>query len=91
MDAALLREVSKSAVELIADRFDFASVRAVPTYTDKMHFFLDFGPLNLGQTMRFCAKLRGKVADQRLAADIQRRRNAAALCDPAPTSMRKQW
>lgn len=75
MDAALLREVSKSAVELIEDRFDFASVRAVPTYTDTMHFFLDFCPLNLGQTMRFCAKLRGKLADPRLAVDIESKDN----------------
>ena len=52
------------------------------------NFFLDFGPLNLGQTYRFCSMLNSKLADSRLKDKViyyysgthpHRRANAAFL------------
>jgi cell division cycle 14 len=52
------------------------------------NFFLDFGPLNLGQTYRFCALLNNKLSDPRLkdkviyfysATNPQKRANAVFL------------
>lgn len=52
------------------------------------NFFLDFGPLNLGQTYRFCSMLNAKLVDPRLKEKViyfysgthpHRRANAAFL------------
>ena len=65
--------------EIIPGRVYYVALRANPRQTAKAHyfstdnelvywnFFLDFGPLNLGQLFRFCQKLNSKLNDRRLA------------------------
>lgn len=64
------------AVEFIRDRLYYVTLRAVPRERPGAHFFciddelvywnffLDFGPLNLGQTYRFCQILSHKLHDK---------------------------
>ena len=65
--------------EIIQNRVYYVALRANPRQTATEHyfstdnelvywnFFLDFGPLNLGQLYRFCQKLNAKLNDRRLA------------------------
>ena len=67
------------AIEIVKDRLFWVSLRSVPRNTNKAHFFctdnelvywnffLDFGPLNLGQLYRFCQRLNALLSDKRLA------------------------
>jgi cell division cycle 14 len=82
------------------DRLYYVALRALPKETASAHFFnidndlvywnffLDFGPLNLGQLYRFCALLNNKLQDSRLkrkviyfysGTHLHRRTNAAFL------------
>jgi cell division cycle 14 len=67
------------AVEVVSGRLYWLSTRACPADTGEAHFFcvddmfvywnffLDFGPLNLSQTYRFCKLLSDKLRDPALA------------------------
>jgi cell division cycle 14 len=67
------------AHEIIPDRLYYVPLRATPRARSDAHFFstdnelvywnffLDFGPLNLGQFYRFCQKLNAKLADPKLS------------------------
>ena len=67
------------AIEIVPGRLFYAALRATPRNTTDAHFFstdnelvywnffLDFGPLNLGQLFRFCQQLNAKLNDRRLA------------------------
>ena len=68
-------ELSK-AVEIVRDRLYYVALRAVPRDRATAHFFsidddlvywnffLDFGPLNMGQLYRFCQILSSKLHDK---------------------------
>lgn len=89
------------ATEVIKDRVYYIVVRAHPRPRSDIHFFtiddtlvywnffLDFGPLNLGQTFRFCQILNHALkskehANKRIyyysSAHAHKRTNAAWLC-----------
>ena len=67
------------AIEIVPGRLFYVALRATPRNTTDAHFFstdnelvywnffLDFGPLNLGQLFRFCQQLNAKLNDRRLA------------------------
>eukprot|EP00002_Diphylleia_rotans_P016774 TRINITY_DN3258_c0_g1_i1.p1 TRINITY_DN3258_c0_g1~~TRINITY_DN3258_c0_g1_i1.p1 ORF type:complete len:415 (+),score=44.40 TRINITY_DN3258_c0_g1_i1:119-1363(+) len=86
------------ATEVLKDRLYFVSLRSIPKDTEKvtffsvdnelvyLHFFNDFGPLNMGQLYRFCMILKTKLEDARGRAvymysshDAHKRANAAFL------------
>ena len=68
----------ENAIEVIRDKLYYVPVRYAPRQTHDSHFFttdntlvywnffLDFGPLNLGQLYRFCQQLRVKLEDEEL-------------------------
>ena len=83
-----------------SDRLYYVPLRSLPKETSTAHFFnidsdlvywnffLDFGPLNLGQLYRFCSLLNGKLQGERLKKKViyyyssthsHRRANAAFL------------
>mmetsp|Transcript_11730 Transcript_11730/g.24001 ORF Transcript_11730/g.24001 Transcript_11730/m.24001 type:complete len:416 (+) Transcript_11730:55-1302(+) len=90
----------KNAIEILPDRLYYVALRSIPKDTNTAHFFnidnelvywnffLDFGPLNLGQMYRFCTMLNQKLQSERLkrkviyyysATHSHRRANAAFL------------
>lgn len=92
----------KGRIEFLPDRLYYLSLRtALPPAIRRAHhffsidnelvywnFFLDFGPLNLGQLYRFCQGLNAKLKDERLkdkviyfccSAQAAKRANAAYL------------
>ena len=66
------------AIEYIPGKLYYTTLQSVPTDTATEHyfctdntlvywnFFLDYGPLNLGQTYRFCQFLGSKLQDPAL-------------------------
>lgn len=93
-------EIRDGAVEFIRDKLYYVALRSPPrrvkgcdflcidTELVYWNFFLDFGPLNLGQTFRFCQALKAKLEDpdnanQRVvyysSTNPQKRANAAFL------------
>jgi len=70
----------KHAIEVLPGRLYYVSLSAQPASKDKIdshffcidqdfvywNFFLDFGPLNLGHTYRFCLLMNKKLSDPRL-------------------------
>ncbi|XP_039260927.2 dual specificity protein phosphatase CDC14A-like [Styela clava] len=89
-----------SACQIIKDRLYFATLRTRPKSTSHTHYFsvdeeliyenfyADFGPLNLAQLHRYCAKLQKKLKSVTLAKkklihytsfDARKRANAAFL------------
>ncbi len=66
------------AIEYIPGRLYYVALQSTPADTTSEHFFstdntlvywnffLDFGPLNLGQTYRFCQQLNNKLNDPAL-------------------------
>ncbi|GMI15999.1 hypothetical protein TrVE_jg1399 [Triparma verrucosa] len=90
----------RNAIEILPDRLYYVPLRSLPKETSTAHFFnidsdlvywnffLDFGPLNLGQLYRFCSLLNGKLQGERLKKKViyyyssthsHRRANAAFL------------
>eukprot|EP00002_Diphylleia_rotans_P019911 TRINITY_DN3850_c0_g1_i3.p1 TRINITY_DN3850_c0_g1~~TRINITY_DN3850_c0_g1_i3.p1 ORF type:complete len:477 (-),score=53.02 TRINITY_DN3850_c0_g1_i3:601-2031(-) len=86
------------AIEVIPERFYFASLRITPRDNERatffsidnqlvyLHFFHDFGPLNLGQLYRFCQIVKTRLQDARgrrvymySSVDPHKRANAAFL------------
>ena len=71
---------ASAAVEVIPDRLYWVSLPSVPKSTGKLHYFsidsrlvyepfhADFGPLNLGQTIRYCRTMDAVLKDPSLAA-----------------------
>lgn len=93
------RDLSK-AHEFVSDRLYYVALRSAPRDSERAHFFsiddelvywnffLDFGPLNLGQLYRFCEKLTAKLRSRKLSnkriyfyssTHPHRRANAAML------------
>lgn len=75
------RSIPAGAIAVVPRRLYWVPLRAAPPDSADAHFFsiderfqywnffLDFGPLNLGQLYRFCQLMSAKLRDPRLAGE----------------------